>query len=105
MRRALLGADSVLAFRRHPELRAEALRWGIVRNPTLPRLALALAGLAAARRRPAAALLVLPYARDLAARCRAAGARPADAPWYVAADAAAALTSARGSIRHRTLVL
>jgi len=105
VRAALVGSDSVLAFARHPELRARALRWGVVRNPSLPRLALALAGVALARRRRAALLLTLPYLRDLAARSRHFGAGPREAPVYVAADLAAAWTSLRGSIRHRRLVL
>jgi glycosyltransferase involved in cell wall biosynthesis len=105
VRAALRGSDSVLAFRRHPELRSRALRWGVVRNPSLPRLGLALAGLALGRRRPAARLLALPYCRDLAARCRHFGAGPLEAPVYVAADLAAAWTSLRGSVRHRRLVL
>ncbi len=105
VRAALRGSDSVLAFRRHPGLRARALRWGTVRNPSLPRLGLALAGLALARRRPAATLLALPYCADLALRCRHFGAGPLEAPVYVAADLAAAWTSLRGSLRHRRLVL
>ena len=96
----------MLAFARHPELRARTLRWGVVRNPSLPRLGLALAGLALARRRRAALLLALPYGRDLARRAAATSAAgPVQAPVYVAADLAAALTSLRGSVRHRRLVL
>ena len=33
LRRALRGADAVLAFKRHPRLRAQALGAGVVRNP------------------------------------------------------------------------
>ena len=88
VRAALRGSDSVLAFRRHPGLRERTLRWGVVRNPSLPRLALALAGLALARRRRAAVLLALPYGADLALRCRHFGAGPLEAPVYVAADLA-----------------
>ena len=95
----------MLAFRRHAELRERTLSWGVVRNPALPRLGLAVAGLALGRRRRAYGLLALPYARDLATRCRHFGAGPLDAPWYVAADLAAAFSSLRGSVRHRRLVL
>jgi glycosyltransferase involved in cell wall biosynthesis len=105
VRAALVGSDSVLAFARHPDLRARTLRWGVVRNPSLPRLGLALAGLALTRRHRAALLLAAPYARDLAARCRHFGAGPLAAPVYVAADLAAAWTSLRGSARHGRLVL
>ena len=105
VRAALVGSDSVLAFARHPGLRSRALRWGVVRNPSLPRLGLAVAGLALARHRRAALLLALPYARDLALRCRHLGAGPVEAPVYVAADVAAAWTSLRGSARHGRLVI
>lgn len=105
VRAAVRGSDSVLAFRRHPALRERTLRWGVVRNPALPKLGLAVAGVALSRRRRTFALLALPYAHDLATRCRHFGAGPLDAPWYVAADLAAALSSLRGSARHRRLVL
>ena len=105
VRAAFVGSDSVLAFARHPGLRERTLRWGVVRNPSLPRLGLALAGLAIGRRHRAAVLLGLPYAVDLAARCRHFGAGPLQAPVCVAADLAAAWTSLRGSVRHRRLVL
>jgi glycosyltransferase involved in cell wall biosynthesis len=105
MRHALRGADAVYAFRRHPGLRAQALRYGVFRNPSLARLALALAGLALARRWRVAALLALPYARNVLGRSMASDAGPAVAPYLVAYDLAQAYTSLRGSIRHRTLVL
>jgi GT2 family glycosyltransferase len=105
MRHALRGADAVYAFRRHPGLRAQALRYGVFRNPSLARLALALAGLALARRWRVATLLALPYARNVLGRSMASEAGPALAPYLVAYDLAQAYTSVRGSIRHRTLVL
>jgi GT2 family glycosyltransferase len=105
MRHALRGADAVYAFRRHPGLRAETLRYGVFRNPSLARLALALAGLALARRWRFAALLALPYARNVLGRSMASDAGPALAPYLVAYDLVLAYTSLRGSIRHRTLVL
>ena len=105
MRFALRGADAVYAFRRHPGLRARTLRFGVFRNPSLERLALALAGLLLARRHPAAALLALPYARNLVGRSRSTDAGPALVPYLLAYDLAQAYTSLRGSIRHRTLVL
>jgi GT2 family glycosyltransferase len=105
MRHALRGADAVEAFRRHPGLRARTLRYGAFRNPSLARLAMALAGLALARRHRAAALLALPYARNVAGRSLAYDAGPLLAPYLVAYDLALAFTSVRGSVRHRTLVL
>jgi glycosyltransferase involved in cell wall biosynthesis len=105
MRHALRGADAVYAFRRHPGLRARTLSYGAFRNPSLARLALALAGLALARRHRAAALLALPYARNVFGRALAYDAGPALVPYLVAYDLVQAFTSLRGSIRHRTLVL
>jgi glycosyltransferase involved in cell wall biosynthesis len=105
MRHALRGADAVYAFRRHPGLRAQTLRYGVFRNPSLARLALALAGLALARRHRAAVLLVLPYARNVLGRSIASGGGPLLAPYLLAYDLVQAYTSLRGSIRHRRLVL
>jgi glycosyltransferase involved in cell wall biosynthesis len=105
MRHALRGADAVYAFRRHPGLRAEILRHGVFRNPSLERLALALAGLLLARGHRAALLLTLPYARNLIGRSRSTDAGPALVPYLLAYDLAQAYTSLRGSIRHRRLVL
>ncbi len=105
LREALLGADAVYAFRRHPELRRRTLRFGFIRNPALPRLLLAVVGLLAGRRRGWARALALPYALSVARRCAGPGASPAHAPFFVAYDALALTTSLRGSARHRTLVL
>jgi glycosyltransferase involved in cell wall biosynthesis len=105
LRRAARGADSVMVFRRHPELRAE-LRWGVFRNGRLPWLALALVGGAATRRtRGLAALLALPYALRLTAVCHDQRAPLPLAPFYAIADILHAITALRGSLRHRTLVL
>jgi GT2 family glycosyltransferase len=105
MRHALRGADAVYAFRRHPGLRARTLRFGVFRNPSLARLAMALAGLALARRHGAAVLLALPYARILAGRSMASGGGPLLAPYLLVYDLLQAYTSLRGSIRHQRLVL
>jgi glycosyltransferase involved in cell wall biosynthesis len=105
LREALLGADAVLAFRRHPELRRRTLQFGVVRNPALPRFLLAVAGLFAARRHRVGVVLALPYALSVARRCAGPGASPAHAPFFIAYDALALTTSLRGSARHRTLVL
>jgi GT2 family glycosyltransferase len=105
LREALLGADAVYAFRRHPELRRRTLRFGFIRNPALPRLMLAAVGLVAGRRHRWARALALPYALSVARRCAGPGASPAHAPFFVAYDALALTTSLRGSARYRTLVL
>lgn len=106
LRGALRGADAVAVFRRHPALRAQALRWCVVRNPRVPWLALALAGLWIARRSPVlGALLALPYARHLAGICRMQRASFLLAPYYALWDVLFVYTSLRGSVRQRTLVL
>ena len=107
LRGALRGSDAVLVFKRYPGLRTEALALGSIRNPALPRLGLAVvaAGLTLRRRPVAGALLALPYARNLAARCRERRVSLALAPYYAVFDILAAWTSLRGSVRHRTLVL
>ncbi len=105
MRHALRGADAVYAFRRHPGLRARTLRYGVFRNPSLARLALALAGVAIARRHRAGVLLALPYARNLAGRAMSCETGLRLVPYLMAYDLAQAFTSLRGSVRHRTLVL
>jgi GT2 family glycosyltransferase len=105
LREALLGADAVYAFRRHPDLRRQSLRHGFIRNPALPRLLLAVLALALWRGHPLARTLALPYALSVARRCAGPGASPAHAPFFVAYDALALTTSLRGSARHRTLVL
>jgi hypothetical protein len=63
------------------------------------------AGLTLHRRPVAGALLALPYARNLAARCRERRVSLALAPYYAVFDILAAWTSLRGSVRHRILVL
>lgn len=105
MRHALRGADAVYAFRRHPGLRARTLLFGVFRNPSLARLALAVVGLLLARRSRLAAVLVLPYARNLLGRSIASGGGPLLIPYLLAYDLVQAYTSVRGSVRHRTLVL
>jgi glycosyltransferase involved in cell wall biosynthesis len=105
MRHALRGADAVYAFRRHPGLRARTLRFGIFRNPSLARLALAIAGLLLARRSRLAAVLALPYARNLLGRALGSDAGPTLVPYLLAYDLVQAYTSLRGSVKHRTLVL
>jgi len=105
MQHALRGVDAVYAFRRHPGLRKRTLRFGVFRNPSLLRLALALAGLAQARRWPPAALLALPYAKNVIGRSMRTESGPALVPYLLAYDLVQAYTSLRGSIRYRTLVL
>jgi GT2 family glycosyltransferase len=105
LRQALRGADAVYAFRRHPGLRAEALSYGVFRDPSLARLALALLGLVIFRRRALMLLLALPYGRNVLGRSLSSGGSPLLAPYLVAYDLLQAYTSLRGSLRHGTVVL
>jgi GT2 family glycosyltransferase len=96
--------------RRNPEF-----RWvpehplGVFNRPRHAWLALALAGLALAPRRPALAVVALPYLwARLQPYGRTAGQRLRRAHWLgalAAIDSAELLAFARGSIRHRTLFL
>jgi glycosyltransferase involved in cell wall biosynthesis len=105
LRGALVGADGVLIFRRHPALRADALGAGLVRNHAHLRLLLAFAGIVIARRWRPAALLAIPYLRLLIWRAGRAGASPAVAPYFLLYDLLTLYTTARGDLRHRVLVL
>jgi glycosyltransferase involved in cell wall biosynthesis len=99
--------DLPLVFARHPGYRS-ALFGGLFVHERHGRLALALVGMAT-RRRGLAALAAVPYieyhlrsyALTPPSVVRAAG----QLPVRVAADLLAILTMARGSARHRTLVL
>jgi glycosyltransferase involved in cell wall biosynthesis len=101
LRSALRDPDEALAFRRHPGLRRAAGRLGVFKSESHALFALALLGLALARRVPAVALLALPYARLVAARTRDPGHGPHTAPLIVGYDALETLAAARGAVRHR----
>jgi hypothetical protein len=105
LRGALLGADGVLIFRRHPALRADALGGGVVRNHAHLRLLVAAAGIVVARRWRFAAVLAIPYLRLLIWRAGRVGASPAVAPYFVLYDLLTLYTTVRGDLRHRVLVL
>jgi glycosyltransferase involved in cell wall biosynthesis len=105
LRRALRGADGVLIFRRHPALRREALDRGVVRNHAHLRLLIAVAGLLLSRRSRPMALLVLPYAKQLAWRSRRVNAPAALAPYFILYDLLTLYTTIRGDLRHRVLVI
>jgi hypothetical protein len=101
-------ADVALLVRRHPHLRA-GFPARVFWKPRHARLSLALAGMALARRQPAALALALPYAR---AAAPAYGPHPrgrvralAELPLCAVADLGEMAALARGSVAHRTLVL
>jgi GT2 family glycosyltransferase len=113
LRGAIAGAwrwrDLPLTVARHPGLRRHLVA-RVFWKPSHGRLALALAGLALARRRPlAAALLCFPW---LAAGLGRYGWRPRglvraalELPGHALVDGAEMAAMARGSLRHRTLML
>ena len=93
---------------RHPSLR-ERCYAGLFWKESHLRVVVGLAGLAAARRAPALALLALPY---LIPELRRRGGRPVDVavaaaevPGRAVNELAEVLAMAAGSARHRTLVL
>jgi GT2 family glycosyltransferase len=96
--------------RRNPELRWVPHRpLGVFLRPSHAWLVLALAGLALARRRPALALLVLPYARSrLHPYGRTTASRLRRAHWlaaFAAIDLVELVALVRGSVRHRAPML
>jgi GT2 family glycosyltransferase len=101
LRIALRERPLAVLFRDHAGLRAEVARLGVFKGDERARFVLALAGLALAGRFRPAALLALPYARLLAARCRATNAAPYYAAWFAAYDAVALTMAARGAWEHR----
>jgi glycosyltransferase involved in cell wall biosynthesis len=87
---------------RYPEMRRELMTAGVFLRPRNARFAAALAGVALARRAPGiAAALATPYALERANMAR----DPKAVAQNVVYDAAVAYWLARGSLRHRSLVL
>jgi GT2 family glycosyltransferase len=108
---AARGAELPYVVKRHPEFRWTAGHpFGVFVRPRHAWFVVALAGLLLAPRRPAAALvLALPYARiRLRPYGRTTTRRLRRAHWlaaFVLIDATELLALARGSARHRTLML
>ncbi len=101
-------ADIAYLAKTNPEIRS-TFTHRIFWRETHYRLTLALAGLALARRQPAAALLALPYLsfaleqRGTHARARVASA--VELPGRLVIDLAEIATMVRASVRHRTVVI
>ncbi len=103
----IAGRERILSplFRRHAALRRDVVRLGVFKSDQHAFFVGAVAGaVLAVRWRPALAL-GLPYARLVAARCRADGAGFHWMGWYVALDAVAVANSTRGAIESRVPVI
>jgi glycosyltransferase involved in cell wall biosynthesis len=100
-------ADLPEVVRRHPDYRCTAYHpLGLFARPSHARLVLALAGLVAAPRRPALALLTLPYAQLMRAQvARWPERRPRRAGALSVLTAAEVMHAVRGSLRSRSLYL
>jgi GT2 family glycosyltransferase len=94
----------VRVFRDHPALRSH-LFLGVFWKRSHALLLLAALGALLTRRSPAAALLALPYTRDLRARMAAERAAPTQAPYYVVQDGVELAAVARGAAGARVIVL
>jgi glycosyltransferase involved in cell wall biosynthesis len=105
LRSALRDPDEALVFKRHPALRRRVGRLGVFKSESHALLALALAGAVLARHSRPWSLLVLPYARLIAARTREPGHDLATAPILVAFDALETVAAARGALRHRVAAI
>jgi hypothetical protein len=103
LRDALHATNAVRSYRDHPRLRRN-LWLGLFYDSSHPLLLTALGALFA-RRRPAAALLAVPYAMHLRRRVVARGARPRHAAFFAVFDAVQLVSTLRGARRHRTFVL
>ena len=104
LRVAARWAPAFQVFRRHPGLRRE-LRYGVFWKGSHALLLLALFGLALSRRFRPAALLAVPYAREVRARMIQERASLAHAPYYPVHDGVEIATAAYGSVRSGSLVL
>ncbi len=104
LRDALLATDDLRAYRLNPELRTH-LRMGVFYDRSHPLLMQAAAAALLSRRRPTNVLFCAPYAANVLGRCRASGAPPWHAPYFVAFDALQMAATARGAVRERVMVI
>jgi GT2 family glycosyltransferase len=110
LRDVLRWVDVPLLYRKHPGARASTLTAGVFWKPSHPPAVLLLAGvlLALARRSPAPLLLAAPWVRfrtTVWPVARGPRRRWALLPGALAVDALEVAVMARGSVRHRTVVL
>jgi glycosyltransferase involved in cell wall biosynthesis len=106
LRVAVRWGEAVQLIRRHPELRRDALTYGIFWKGSHYLLFRALLALALPRLpRPLRLWLAAPYARHLLLRGARDGGGPLAAPWYALYDLVELAAVARGAARYRTFVL
>ena len=106
LRVALRWGEAVQLIRRHPELRREALTYGVFWKGSHYLLVRALLALALPRLPRLLRLwLAAPYARHLLLRGSRDGGGPLAAPWYAVYDVVELAAVARGAVRYRTPVL
>jgi GT2 family glycosyltransferase len=104
LRWAFHWSHAMQALRRHPGLR-KSLTWGIFWKRSHALLVLAIAGALLSRRIAPAALLALPYLRELRVRCIVEGYSLGYVPYLAVYDLAELLATARGAARYRVIVL
>jgi len=104
LRWAFQWSDAMQVFRDHPGLR-DVLTWGLFWKRSHALLAVALAGAMLSRRFPPAALLCLPYVKDLLIRCRHSGFSAVNAPYLALYDITETVATAKGAATHRVPVL
>jgi GT2 family glycosyltransferase len=106
LRVAVRWGEAVQLVRRHPQLRRDALTYGLFWKGSHYLLVRALLALALPRLpRPLRLWLAAPYARHLLLRGSRDGGGPPAAPWYALYDLVELAAVVRGAVRYRTAVL
>lgn len=99
-------SESMLVYKRYPELRREVFTKGIFWKPWHYALArVALAAILPRGLRVLQPYLVIPYLRSIELRCRNEGGNVAHALFYPIEDVAEMAAMVRASVRHRMVVL
>lgn len=104
LRDALLATEGVQAYKRNPELRAH-LTLGVFYDRSHALLGQAVVGALLARRNPHAAVLAVPYLRNVRNRTFASGGRGAHAAFFPLFDVVQIASTVRGAVRNRTFIL
>jgi hypothetical protein len=104
LRDALLATEGVQAYKRNPELRTH-LTLGVFYDRSHALLGQAVVGALLARRNPHAALLAVPYLRNVRNRILASGGRSAQAAFFPLFDVVQIASTVRGAVRNRTFIL